>query len=108
MKAERIARGESVELWSDWVTNVIPSPWEPAEHFEIMAQEWMDDADSLRQHAIQLKTERDELLEALKDLSDDIAERFDLKSPSTNPGIKIYVEQARAAIVKATQPLNPA
>jgi hypothetical protein len=49
-----------------------------------------------------------ELAEALKDLSDDIAERFDLDSPSTNPGIKIYVEQARAAIAKATQPLNPA
>ncbi|MHC8358487.1 hypothetical protein ACYZTL_25580 [Pseudomonas sp. LB3P81] len=48
MKAERIARGESVEHWSDWVTNVIPSPWEPAEHFEIMAEEWMEDADQLR------------------------------------------------------------
>lgn len=62
MKAERIARGESVEMWSDWLTNVIPSPWEPAEHFEIMAQEWMDDADNLRQHAIKLTSERDELL----------------------------------------------
>lgn len=61
MKAERIARGESVEMWSDWITNVIPSPWEPAEHFEIMAQEWMDDADSLRQHVIGLTAERDEL-----------------------------------------------
>lgn len=49
-----------------------------------------------------------ELTEALKDLSDDIAERFDLDSPSTNPGIKINVEQARAAIARATQPLNPA
>lgn len=62
MKAERIARGESVEIWSDWLTNVIPSPWEPAEHFEIMAQECMDDADNLRQHAIKLTAERDELL----------------------------------------------
>jgi hypothetical protein len=49
-----------------------------------------------------------ELTEALKDLSDDIAGRFDLESPSTNPGIKIYVEHARAVIAKATQPLNPA
>ena len=67
MKAERIARGESVEMWSDWVTNVIPSPWEPAEHFEIMAQEWMDYADNLRQHAIKLTAERDELLADLRD-----------------------------------------
>ncbi|MGF0237574.1 hypothetical protein ACQR3P_01625 [Rhodococcus sp. IEGM1300] len=67
MKAERIARGESVEMWSDWITNVIPSPWEPAEHFEIMAQEWMDDADNLRQHAIRLTAERDELLADLQE-----------------------------------------
>ncbi|EJM92473.1 hypothetical protein [Pseudomonas sp. GM67] len=45
----------------------------------------------------------EELIEALKDLADDIAERFDLDSPSTNPGIKIYVERARAVIAKATQ-----
>lgn len=67
MKAERIARGESVEMWNDWITNVIPSPWEPAEHFEIMAQEWMDDADNLRQHAIKLTAERDELLADLQE-----------------------------------------
>jgi hypothetical protein len=45
----------------------------------------------------------EELIEALKDLADDIAERFDLDSPSTNPGIKIYVERARAVIAKATK-----
>jgi hypothetical protein len=45
----------------------------------------------------------EELVDALKDLADDIAERFDLDSPSTNPGIKIYVERARAAIAKAAQ-----
>ena len=61
MKAERIARGESVEMWSDWVTNVIPSPWEPAEHFEIMAEECAADADDLRQHSIELTAERDQL-----------------------------------------------
>ena len=61
MKQERIARGESVELWHDWVTNVIPSPWEPAEHFEIMAEEWAADADDLRQHSIELTAERDQL-----------------------------------------------
>lgn len=65
MKQERIARGESVELWSDWITNVIPSPWEPAEHFEIMAEEWMDDADHVRQRAIELQSENESLRKAL-------------------------------------------
>ncbi|WP_085646770.1 MULTISPECIES: hypothetical protein [unclassified Pseudomonas] len=67
MKQDRIARGESVEHWHDWVTNVIPSPWEPAEHFEIMAEEWMGDADQLRQHAAKLTAERDELLADLRE-----------------------------------------
>ena len=65
MKEERIARGESVELWSDWITNVIPSPWEPAEHFEIMAEEWMDDADHVRQRAIELQSENESLRKVL-------------------------------------------
>lgn len=69
MKADRIARGESVDHWCDWVTNVIPSPWEPAEHFEIMAQEWMDDAINLREHVIKLTAERDELVAALEMVS---------------------------------------
>lgn len=43
-----------------------------------------------------------ELLEALRALSDDIEERFDMQDRSTNPGIKYCVEQARAAIQKAT------
>ena len=68
MKAERIARGESVEMWNDWITNVIPSPWEPVEHFEIMAREWMDDADQLRSELIKLTDQRKELLESLTNL----------------------------------------
>ncbi|MCY1287181.1 hypothetical protein D9M70_361680 [compost metagenome] len=48
MKADRIARGESVEHWHDWVTNVIPSPWVPAEHFEILAQETAEHRDDMR------------------------------------------------------------
>lgn len=43
-----------------------------------------------------------ELLEALRELSDDIADRFDMGSPSTNPGMKNAVATARAAIAKAT------
>jgi hypothetical protein len=43
-----------------------------------------------------------ELLEALREIADDYSERFDLDSPSTNPGIKSAISQARAAIAKAT------
>jgi hypothetical protein len=42
-----------------------------------------------------------ELLAALKNITEDYAERFDLDSESTNPGIKSSIEQARAAIAKA-------
>lgn len=43
-----------------------------------------------------------DLLAALRDLADDIDERFDMESRSTNPGMKAAVSNARAAIVKAT------
>ncbi|RSZ60011.1 hypothetical protein HF313_14955 [Massilia atriviolacea] len=43
-----------------------------------------------------------DLLEALRELANDIAERFDMESSSTNPGMKNAVAEARAAIAKAT------
>lgn len=43
-----------------------------------------------------------DLLAALQELTDDIADRFDMDSPSTNPGMKTAVREARAALVKAT------
>jgi hypothetical protein len=42
-----------------------------------------------------------ELLQALRAISDDYEDRFDLDDPSTNPGIKLTIKQARAAITKA-------
>lgn len=42
-----------------------------------------------------------DLLAALQELADDISERHDLTSRSTNPGIKNTVAAARAAIAKA-------
>ena len=49
-----------------------------------------------------------ELLEALRELTDDVADRFDLDSPSANPGIKSTVAAARAAVAKATgAPTDP-
>lgn len=49
----------------------------------------------------QLLSAAPELLEALIDIADDYSERFDMDSPSTNPGMKIVVENARAAIARA-------
>lgn len=43
-----------------------------------------------------------DLLAALREIADDYADRFDLTCPSTNPGIKSTIAQARAAIAKAT------
>ena len=42
-----------------------------------------------------------QLVEALKDITGDISERFDMESSSTNPGIKNCVENARAALAAA-------
>lgn len=48
-----------------------------------------------------IESQRDELLEALVGLVDDVCERNDMEDSSTNPGIKYAVEAARAAIAKA-------
>lgn len=97
MKAKRIARSESVEMWSDWITNVIPSPWEPAEHFEIMAQEWMDDADNLRQHAIKLTAERDELLADLHEAAPTLR-RYEQAHSAKGTGDSMTKAEVNAAL----------
>lgn len=43
------------------------------------------------------------LVEALEDIANDYADRFDMDSPSTNPGMKIVVENARAALAAHRQ-----
>lgn len=62
IRADRIARGESVEFWPEWRAEVIPSPWEPDEHFEEMALEQQQDAKDLRAMAVNSAAE----IEALK------------------------------------------
>ena len=42
-----------------------------------------------------------ELLEALLDIVNDYCDRFDMTSPSTNPGMKHVVQAGREAIAKA-------
>lgn len=93
LKAERIARGESVEHWCDWVVNVIPSPWEPAEHFEIMAEEWQDTHRELADYTTKLQAERDGLLTQLDNLL--------LIAPEATPEEYNYVSAARALVEKS-------
>lgn len=62
LKAEMIARGENVEFWPEWRAEVVPSLYEPAEHFEEMALEQQEDAKSLRAMAVDSAAE----IEALK------------------------------------------
>lgn len=50
-----------------------------------------------------VEAERDGLREALKDLVDDICERVDMQSPSTNPGMKVAVKNAQAALASLSQ-----
>ena len=45
-----------------------------------------------------LHAECDALRAALKDIADDYEDRFDMNDPSTNPGIKHVVREARAAL----------
>ncbi|WP_147282644.1 hypothetical protein [Pseudomonas jessenii] len=64
-KESKVARGENVEFWTEWVSEVIPSPWEPAEHFEILAEQEKDEAERLRVLATSLTEEKENLRKAL-------------------------------------------
>lgn len=83
-----------------------PGPWHVANGCQIrsdkhqVAKAWMmRDGEGLANAA--LIAAAPSLLEALIDVADDYSERFDMDSPSTNPGMKIVVENARTAIAKA-------
>ncbi|KAB0489674.1 hypothetical protein [Pseudomonas vancouverensis] len=105
IKQERIAQGESVEHWHDWVTNVIPSPWEPAEHFEIMAYELAEDADQIRLALKKLENQREKLVSALEFAIERwtlLANEFKYTTPEHERELA-EISKARAAIAKATE-----
>ncbi len=58
--------------------------------------------DGLTKGRSRMREDNERLLLALREIADDYADRFDMDSPSTNPGMKYVVQQARDAIVKAT------
>lgn len=55
MKADRIARGQSVEFWPKIVVDVIPSPFTPLEHFEQLAEETIEHRDNLVEYVKELE-----------------------------------------------------
>lgn len=57
IKADMAAKGENVDSFPAWVINVIPSPWSPAEHFELMAAEWVEHYEVLSAEHKTLKVE---------------------------------------------------
>ena len=65
IKQQMIDDGESVEHWTGWEAEIIPSPWEPAEHFEILAQGAMDEENRLRELAVKSGDDRSKLLASL-------------------------------------------
>lgn len=67
-KQRWIDEGKSLEHWCDWVTNIIPSPWQPDEHFEVLAGEALDEEQRLRDGWIKSDKDRGELITALEDV----------------------------------------
>jgi hypothetical protein len=54
-----------------------------------------------RKRAEEAEAQRNDLLAVLKDMTEDLEARWDMRDRSTNPGIVVNVERANAAIAKA-------
>lgn len=52
----------SLEHWCDWVVNIVPSPFEPAEHFEELASQTLDEEKSVRAGWAKADDDRGKLL----------------------------------------------
>ncbi|RRV29617.1 hypothetical protein EGJ23_01380 [Pseudomonas sp. o96-267] len=55
MKADRIARGQNSTPWPKIVVEVIPSPFTPLEHFELLAKETIQHRDDLVDYVRELE-----------------------------------------------------
>lgn len=69
-RCEQIGRDKGWELGTITV-NVIPSPFEPAEHLETIAEEQTRETERVRKLAIRYHEQRDELLVAIAALLDE-------------------------------------
>lgn len=72
-KQRLIDDGDSLEHWFDWVVNIIPSPYEPEEHFRMVAENALEEEDRLRDGWTKAGDDRDKLLLQMN-LIADIAE----------------------------------
>jgi hypothetical protein len=63
---------------------------------------WRDMLDEEAKANARLIAAAPDLLQALKFITEDVCDRFDMNDSSTNPGMKLAVKLARAAIAKAT------
>lgn len=52
----------SLQYWCDWVVNIIPSPYEPDEHFQMLAAQALEEEDRLRAGWAKAGDDRDKLL----------------------------------------------
>lgn len=67
-KQRRIDDGDSMEEWEDWKAEIIPSPFEPADHFEILAGETLDKEAHIRKLWAKCDDDRSKLLASLVQL----------------------------------------
>jgi len=63
-KQRCIDAGENMEYWQDWQAAIIPSPFEPDQHFEILAGETLDEEARIRKLWIKCDEDRSKLLAA--------------------------------------------
>jgi hypothetical protein len=54
-----VKAGEGKEHWPELVVNVVPSPWEPTEHFELIAEAWKEHYEELRASYVPLKSDHE-------------------------------------------------
>lgn len=74
------------------------TPLPPSDGWQLRLVYFQDGEPIMHQARADLEAENARLMEALQDIADDYADRFDLESPSTNPGIKHVIKQARTAL----------
>lgn len=55
----------SLEHWCDWVVNIVPSPWEPDEHFQELASQTLDEEKGARAGWAKADDDRTKLLDAV-------------------------------------------
>lgn len=98
-EAALVARAALEEVGIDYrsVPSAMLTPYGKERQEEQAITDLLAERDTLSAHVAQLES-------ALRDLHDDIVERFDMLNPSTNVGLVNAVEAARAALRGEVKP----